>query len=95
MPARREIPKFSAQPQTTPQPGQMPFRLGCALAVCGLVSLAADLPLARWIDAVDLPSDLHRLLVGEVIGHSLELDLLRGGAWRTLRVAPVELSAKP
>jgi S1-C subfamily serine protease len=40
-------------------------------------------------------SDLHRLLVGAVIGHELELDLLRGGAWRTVRVEPVELSAKP
>jgi S1-C subfamily serine protease len=40
-------------------------------------------------------SDLHRLLVGDVIGHRLELDLLRGGAWRTVRVEPVELSVKP
>jgi S1-C subfamily serine protease len=39
-------------------------------------------------------SDLHRLLVGDVIGHSLELDLLRGGAWRSIRVEPVELSAR-
>src|SRR6185503_8796987 len=40
-------------------------------------------------------SNMHRLLVGQVIGHSLELDLLRGGAWRSLRVEPVELSAQP
>ncbi len=40
-------------------------------------------------------SDLHRLLVGAVIGRKLELDVLRGGAWRTIRVEPVELSAKP
>src|SRR6185436_16866013 len=33
-------------------------------------------------------SDLHRLLVGEVIGRKVELDLLRGGAWRSLRVEP-------
>jgi len=39
-------------------------------------------------------SDLQRMLVGAVIGQSLELDVLRGGAWRTLRVAPVELSAR-
>jgi len=39
-------------------------------------------------------SDLHRLLVGDVIGRSLELDLLRGGAWRSIRVAPAELSAR-
>ncbi len=40
-------------------------------------------------------SDLHRLLVGQVIGRSLELDLLRGGVWRSIRVEPMELSAKP
>lgn len=40
-------------------------------------------------------SDLHRLLVGEVIGRRLELDILRGGAWRTLRVEPGELSMRP
>jgi S1-C subfamily serine protease len=39
-------------------------------------------------------SDLQRLLIGEVIGRRLELDLLRGGAWRTLRVEPVELVAR-
>src|SRR5262245_15734247 len=37
-------------------------------------------------------SDLHRLLIGEVIGRKVELDLLRAGAWRTLRVEPVELA---
>lgn len=40
-------------------------------------------------------SDLQRLLVGSVIGHAIDLDLLRGGVWRTARVEPVELSAKP
>jgi S1-C subfamily serine protease len=40
-------------------------------------------------------SDLQRLLVGEVIGRRLELDLLRNGHWRSLRVEPVELSARP
>ena len=40
-------------------------------------------------------SDLHRLLVGEVIGRRVELDVLRGGSWRSIRVAPVELSARP
>jgi S1-C subfamily serine protease len=39
-------------------------------------------------------SDLHRLLVGEVIGRRLELDLLRAGVWRTLRVEPEELGAR-
>jgi S1-C subfamily serine protease len=37
-------------------------------------------------------SDLHRLLVREVIGRSVELDLLRNGAWKSVRVQPVELS---
>ena len=36
-------------------------------------------------------SDMQRLLVGAVIGRRLELDLLRGGTWRTLRVEPAEL----
>lgn len=40
-------------------------------------------------------SDLHRLLIGAVIGRKLELDVLRGGAWRSVRVEPVELSARP
>lgn len=39
-------------------------------------------------------SDLHGLLVGAVIGRPLELDLLRGGTWRTLRVEPAELSPR-
>jgi len=39
-------------------------------------------------------SDLQRLLVGEVVGHRLELDVLRAGQWRALRVEPVELSAR-
>jgi len=39
-------------------------------------------------------SDLHRLLVGEVIGRKVELDLLRGGTWRSVRVEPVELIAR-
>jgi len=39
-------------------------------------------------------SDLQRLLVGAVIGRRLELDVLRNGAWRSIRVAPVELSAR-
>jgi S1-C subfamily serine protease len=38
-------------------------------------------------------SDLQRLLVGEVIGRSLTVDLLRTGVWRTLEVEPVELVA--
>jgi S1-C subfamily serine protease len=39
-------------------------------------------------------SDLHRRLVREVIGRRVELDLLRNGAWRTVRVEPVELSSR-
>ncbi len=40
-------------------------------------------------------SDLHRLLVGAVIGRKLELDVLRGGTWKSVRVEPVELSVRP
>jgi len=40
-------------------------------------------------------SDLHRMLIGDVIGRTVELDLLRSGAWRSTRVEPVELSVKP
>jgi len=38
-------------------------------------------------------SDVHRLLVGAVIGRVLPLDVLRGGEWRSLEVEPVELAA--
>ncbi|MEQ1891161.1 MAG: PDZ domain-containing protein [Planctomycetota bacterium] len=37
-------------------------------------------------------SDVHRLLVGAVIGRVLPLDVLRGGEWRALEVEPVELA---
>ncbi|HEX6883439.1 MAG TPA: trypsin-like peptidase domain-containing protein [Planctomycetota bacterium] len=39
-------------------------------------------------------SDLQRLLVGAVIGRALELDLLRGASWRSVRVEPAELSPR-
>lgn len=44
-------------------------------------------------------SDLHRMLVGSAVGRVLDLDVLRGdvargGNWVTLRVVPVELSAR-
>ena len=37
-------------------------------------------------------SDLHRLLVGELIGHRVEIDVLRADRWRSLAVTPVELT---
>ncbi len=43
---------------------------------------------------IETVSDLHRFLVGDVIGRKIELELLRSGAWRSVRVAPVELSAR-
>ena len=39
-------------------------------------------------------SDLHRLLVREVIGRRLEVDVLRSGNWKTFRVSPGELTAR-
>lgn len=44
-------------------------------------------------------SDLHRMLVGAVVGRALDLDVLRGdvsrgGTWLSIRVEPVELSAR-
>jgi S1-C subfamily serine protease len=38
-------------------------------------------------------SDVHRLLIGAVIGRVLPLDVLRAGERRTLEVEPVELAA--
>jgi S1-C subfamily serine protease len=42
---------------------------------------------------VETVSDLHRLLVGDLIGTKVELEILRSGARRALRVSPVELAA--
>ena len=42
---------------------------------------------------VETVSDLHRFLIGDVIGTKVELEVLRGGARRSLRVLPVELAA--
>ena len=42
---------------------------------------------------VETVSDLHRFLIGDVIGTKVELEVLRGGARRSLRVSPVELAA--
>ncbi len=42
---------------------------------------------------VETVSDLQRYLVGDVIGTRIELEVLRAGAWRSFRVAPVELAA--
>jgi S1-C subfamily serine protease len=57
--------------------------------------LAGDVVVRLAGRAIATLSDLHRLLVGDVIGKKLELDVLRGGAWRSIRVAPVELSVQP
>ncbi len=43
---------------------------------------------------IETVSDLHRLLVADVIGRKLELEVLRANTWRSVSVAPVELSAR-
>jgi S1-C subfamily serine protease len=65
---------------------------GSPAAQAGLV--AGDVLVRLAGRAIVTMSDLHRLLVGEVIGQRLEIDVLRTGAWRSLRVAPGELSAR-
>ena len=43
---------------------------------------------------IETVSDLHRLLVGEVIGRPVQLALLRSTEWREVDVEPAEMVAR-